>query len=336
MFYDIYFIFASSYRIMNWKKENYKFYGYQEYITRIDHKKAMLDSFRPIPSILSNKLKESLYLEWTYNSNGIEGNTLSLRETQLVVQHGLTISGKALKEHLEAINHQDAIEYVEELASDNFNLKVSDIKNIHSLVLQRIEKEFVGRFRLHPVRISGANFTPPEAIHVPDFMDDLMHWLENETSDIHPILRATIFHHRFVWIHPFIDGNGRTVRICFNLLLMKEGFPPGIILKNDRKKYYSALDDANNGDYSKLFLMVLQSIERSLDIYLGILKNTYHDYKPIQDIVNEPDVPYSQEYVSLLARRGRIDAYKDGRNWLTTKSAVKEYINTRKRIRKLS
>lgn len=320
---------------MKWKEGHYKFYGFREYLDRIDHKKKLLDSFRPIPAVLTDKLKESLYLEWTYNSNGIEGNTLSLRETQLVVQHGLTISGKPLKEHLEAINHQDAIAYVEELVCDEAMLKISDIKNIHTLVLQKIEKEFIGRYRIHPVRISGANFIPPEAIRVPELMDELMDWLVNIGTDIHPILRATIFHHRFVWIHPFIDGNGRTVRLCFNLMLMKEGYPPGIILKNDRKKYYSALDEANQGDYSKLFLLMLQAVERSMDIYLGILNNIFHDYKPIQDIVREPDVPYSQEYVSLLARRGRIDAYKHGRDWMTTTSAVKEYIQTRKRIRKL-
>ena len=118
------------------------------------------------------------------------------------------------------------------------------------------------------------------------------------------------------------DSNGRTVRLLFNLLLMKHGFPPAIILKNDRKKYYDALNFANNQDYSKLALLILQSIERSLDIYLSSLNNTYDQYKTISNIVEEERLPYGQEYLSLLARTGKIDAFKEGRNWLTTKDAV--------------
>ena len=151
--------------------------------------------------------------------------------------------------------------------------------------------------------------------------------------ELNDIELATIFHHRFVWIHPFFDGNGRTVRLLFNLLLMKEGFPPAIILKNDRKKYYDALNSANNGDYSKLLLLILQASERSLDIYLSSLNNTYDNYRPISDIVEEEKLPYGQEYVSLLARKGKIDAFKEGRNWLTTKEAVLDYIENRERKR---
>jgi Fic family protein len=138
-----------------------------------------------------------------------------------------------------------------------------------------------------------------------------------------------------VWIHPFFDGNGRTVRLISNLLLMQAGFPPAIILKNDRKKYYTALNLANKGNYSKLLLLVIQSVERSLDIYLSNLNNTYEDYQPISNIVSEPGVPYGQEYVSLLARQGKIDAYKDSRNWLTTKDAVLDYMKKRERKRKV-
>jgi hypothetical protein len=114
---------------------------------------------------------------------------------------------------------------------------------------------------------------------------------------------------------------------------MKLGFPPAIILKNDRKKYYDALNKANNGDYSKIVLMVLQALERSIDIYLSNLTNTYDDYQPISSIVSELDVPYGQEYVSLLARQGKIDAFKEGKNWYTSKDALNSYINKRERKR---
>ncbi len=137
---------------------------------------------------------------------------------------------------------------------------------------------------------------------------------------------ATIFHHKFVWIHPFFDGNGRTVRLAMNLLLMNAGFPPAIILSNDRKKYYSALNKANKGDYRKLMLVISQALERTLNIYLNALPDSDDDYKVISNLVQEEAVPYGQDYISLLARQGKIDAYKEGRNWLTSKKAIEDYI----------
>ncbi len=318
---------------MEWKKHNYHFEGLEKYLTRIEEKKAKLDALRPLPSIAVRKIKESLTLEWTYNSNGIEGNTMTLQETKMVIEEGMTVKGKSLREHFEVVNHNDAIEYLETLISDKYILKENDIMELHNLVLQKIEKDFAGRYRNAGVRISGANFVPPNALKVNDLMSDLVRWTNEENLDLNVIIKATIFHHRFVWIHPFFDGNGRTVRLTFNLLLMKEGFPPAIILKNDRKKYYDALNRANNGDYSKLLLLVLQAVERSLDIYVGSLTNTYDNYLPISELVTEPTMPYGQEYVSLLARQGKIDAFKEGRNWYTSREAVTDYISKRERKR---
>jgi Fic family protein len=144
---------------------------------------------------------------------------------------------------------------------------------------------------------------------------------------------STIFHHKLVWIHPFFDGNGRTVRLAMNLLLMRKGFPPAIILKNDRKKYYEALNQANKGSYQKLTLLMAQALERTLNIYMTVLPDNDNEYISISSLVEEPSVPYGQEYISLLARQGKIDAYKEGRNWLTTKQAVEDYIQNRKRER---
>lgn len=318
---------------MSWKSYPYHFEGLEAYLERISLKKEELDQLRPIPEYALRSIKESMTLEWTYNSNSIEGNTLTLQETKMVIEEGFTIKGKSLREHFEALNHQEAIEYIESLLSDNYVLRESDILDVHALVLQKIEKDFAGRFRTSGVRISGANFIPPNALKVPDYIAELVSWI-NE-SDLNPLIKAAVFHHRFVWIHPFFDGNGRTTRLLFNLLLMKEGFPPAIILRNDRKKYYEALNQANQGDYAKILLLILQAVERSLNIYLGSLNNTYEDYQSIADIVEEPEIPYSQEYVSLLARQGKIDAFKEGRNWLTSKQAILDYIENRERQRKL-
>lgn len=316
---------------MKWQEYPYYFEGLEKQLERILQKKAELDKLRPIPTYALKSIKESMTIEWTYNSNSIEGNTLTLQETKMVIEEGFTIKGKSLREHFEAVNHQEAIEFIESLVSDSYILNEKDIRNVHNLVLNKIEKDFAGRFRTSGVRISGANFVPPNALKIDEYITELTDW--TNTSEENILIKSAIFHHRFVWIHPFFDGNGRTVRLLFNLLLMKEGFPPAIILKNDRKKYYDALNSANNGDYSKLLLLILQASERSLDIYLSSLNNTYDNYRPISDIVEEEKLPYGQEYVSLLARKGKIDAFKEGRNWLTTKEAILDYIENRERKR---
>lgn len=310
---------------MEWTQINWPLENLESQVIRLESKKKQLDLMRPLPTYALHRIKESLTLEWTYNSNSIEGNTLTLQETKVIIEEGITIGGRSLKEHFEAVNHQDAIALIEELAQKAHPLKASEILSVHSLVLQKIEREFAGRYRTSGVRISGANFIPPNALKVDDYMNELISWVNTPDTSLPWIVKVSIFHHRFVWIHPFFDGNGRTVRLIFNLLLMRLGYPPAIILKTDRNKYYTALNKANGGDYSKLILLMSQALERSLDIYLSSLTNTYDNYQPISDIANDSDIPYGQEYISLLARQGKIDAFKEGRNWLTTRDAVLLY-----------
>jgi len=305
----------------------------QDTFDRLSQKKLLLDAKRPLPAIALNKIREGLNVEWTYNSNSIEGNTLTLRETKIVLEEGMTVSGKSLREHFEITNHHEAIAYLEDLVQPNYTLRERDILEIHALVMSKIEKDFAGRVRNGGVRIVGANFTPPNPLKVPELLKELITFINSNKSDLHDIVLASIFHHRFVWIHPFFDGNGRTVRLVMNLLLMRRGYPPAIILKNDRKKYYDALNQANKGSYKKLLLLMAQAVERSMDIYLSSYPGTYEEYKPILNLVEEEQMPYGQEYLSLLARQGKIDAYKEGRNWLTTKVAVENYIQKRKRKR---
>ncbi|QBN20240.1 Fic family protein [Flavobacterium nackdongense] len=306
---------------------------FQSTFERLYQKKQDLQASRPLPNIALNKIRESLSIEWTYNSNSIEGNTLSLRETQMVLQEGITIKGKSLREHFEAHNHDKAIDYLFSIINDNYVLRSIDILSLHGLVLRSIEEDFAGRIRNGGVRISGANFVPPNANKVSDLLDELIDFVNTNPMELNDIELATIFHHKLVWIHPFFDGNGRTVRLSMNLLLMRCGFPPAIILKNDRKKYYEALNQANNGNYQKLMLLMCQALERSLNIYLNAMPDSNTDFQKISDIVSEPNSPYGQEYISLLARTGKIDAYKEGRNWYTTKEAIEDYIENRQRKR---
>lgn len=321
-------IFGGMWKIdLNYREE------FQTIFERLYEKKQVLQRSRPLPNIALHKIRESLSIEWTYNSNSIEGNTMSLRETQMVIQEGITIKGKSLREHFETYNHDKAIDYLYSIINDDYNIRSLDILSIHGLVLRSIEDDFAGRIRNGGVRITGANFTPPNANKIPDLLDELIDFINTNPLQLNDIELATVFHHKLVWIHPFFDGNGRTVRLAMNLLLMRCGFPPAIILKNDRKKYYEALNQANGGNYQKLTLLMCQSLERTLNIYINALPGNEKEYVVISNLVQEPNMPYGQEYISLLARTGKIDAYKEGRNWLTTREAVEDYMATRKRKR---
>lgn len=294
---------------------------------RLVVKKAALDKCRPIPTSVLQRLNEEISLEWTYNSNAIEGNTLSLNETRVVLQQGITIGGKTLREHFETLNHQKAIDWLTDRVSQKHQLSVKDILHLHFLVMSGIESEFAGVIRTGRVRITGANFIPPNPLKVPELLDELIEWVLQNPQNLGIVELISVFHHRFVWIHPFFDGNGRTARLVMNLLLMQQGYPPLIILKVDRLKYYRALNEANLLKYDKLCLLFFQGIEQSLDRYLNAIQPTdAYDLLPLSDLAKEPEIPYGQEYLSLLARRGELEAFKSGRVWFSTKGAVLNYI----------
>lgn len=300
-------------------------------LQRIQKKKERLDKLRPLPESILKNLKHDLSLEWTYNSNGIEGNTLTLQETRLVLEEGVTIKGKSLREHFEAKNHEKAIVYLELLVQQKSNITENHVLQLHKLVLDGIEEDFAGRYRNGQVRIMGANFIPPAGRKVPDLMMEFIKEVETQRHNKNDLELATFTHHRFVWIHPFFDGNGRTARLLMNIVLMQSGYPPAVILKNDRKKYYEALNQANKNNYEKLELLIGQAIERSLDMYLSVfdIASDSEEYVPLS--VLALGTPYSAEYLGLLARRGLIDAYKEGRNWVSNKKAIDEYINSQKK-----
>jgi len=295
---------------------------------RIQAKKVRLDAFRPFPNSILQRLHEDIALEWTYNSNAIEGNTLSLNETKVVLQHGLTVGGKTLREHFETLNHKKAIDWLTERVSQDFSLSVKDILHLHYLVMSGIADEYAGIIRTGRVRITGAKFIPPNPLKVPDLLEELIEWVNDNPLNLNIVERISVFHHQFVWIHPFFDGNGRTARLVMNLLLMKWGYPPVIVLKVDRMKYYRALEDANSFQYSKLFLLIFQGLEQSLDRYLNAIEpGDGYDMVPLSEIAKEPEIPYGQEYLSLLARRGEIEAFKTGRVWYATKGSILNYIS---------
>ena len=242
----------------------------QSLLGNIDTLKAALDAARPLPIHTAASLRDKLALEWTYHSNAIEGNTLTLRETKVVLE-GITVGGKSLREHFEVTNHRDAILYVEEIVARNEALSEWQIKNIHSLVLKGIDESEAGRYRRENVVITGASTTPPGFLHLAEEMAAMLEWHQH-AAPAHSVQRAAELHTRFVKIHPFIDGNGRTGRLLLNFELMKAGYPPAIIRKEDRLAYYDALDIACvSGAYDDITQLVAEAVQRSLSTYLDLL-----------------------------------------------------------------
>lgn len=235
-------------------------------------KKEQLDEARPLPKHTLRTLREKLFLEWTYNSNAIEGNTLTLNETKVVLE-GITVGGKTLREHLEAINHQEAILFVEEIIKDKEPLSEWQIKNIHRLVLKGIDDSNAGLYREEQVFISGAKHVPPAAILIHEKMEAMLDWYRNEGRHLNTIERGAMLHAIFVGIHPFVDGNGRIARLLLNLELMKDGYPPVIIKVENRLAYYRALDKAHTTqDYSDFVSLVATEVKESLDLYLSAIE----------------------------------------------------------------
>lgn len=303
---------------------------------RIDDKLKILNSFRPLPSSQVAKLQEQFRIEMTYNSNGIEGNSLTLKETFMVINEGLTIKGKPLKDHLEAKDHFEALKYLSELIEHDRRHTVSEvlIRQLHHIAMLETDAEWAGKYRNANVIISGSDHTPPEAIEVPKMMQSLVRWIETSRRKLHPIVLSSIVHHRMVSIHPFFDGNGRTARIVMNIFLMQAGYPLVIVLKNDRKKYYSVLDKADKGDYIPLVRFVAQNVERSLNIYLQIVTPKTHSKENFLLLAEiAPKTPFSAKYLNLLARQGKLEAFKKGRNWLTSKESIDDYLANRERRR---
>ena len=233
----------------------------------IDQLKSQLDAHRPLPESVVKNLHEDLLLRWTYHSNAIEGNTLTLLETKVVLE-GITIGGKSLREHFEAINHREAILYIEDLVKDDDSLSEWQIKNIHQLVLKNVDDTNAGKYRQVNVMISGANHTPPDHTQLTEQMEAFIQWYQQQSDSLHPVERAAKVHADFVGIHPFTDGNGRTSRLLMNLELMKSGFPPCIITVEQRLDYYQALDHYHtSGRMEKFVELIANCVEESFKPY---------------------------------------------------------------------
>ncbi len=246
-----------------------RFKATESLLTAIERKKRELDTRRPLTKGELERLTEEFIVEYTYNSNAIEGNTLTLRETDMVLR-GLTIGRKPLKDHMEAVGHKEAFDFVRDLVKEQMPLSESIIKQIHYLVLAD-KREDRGVYRKVPVRIMGAKHVPVQPYLIQPEMEQLLEDYRNRAE--HIITRLARFHIEFEGIHPFIDGNGRTGRLLVNLELMKAGYPPIDIKFADRISYYNAFDEYhvkhNPGAMEKLFAGYVNA---RLDSYLMMLE----------------------------------------------------------------
>ena len=238
----------------------------------VDAKKERLASLRPLTAGEIERLREEFMVEFTYNSNAIEGNTLTLKETAMALE-GMTIDQKPLKDHLEAVGHRDAFLYVQDVAQSDAPLTESVIKNIHSLVLMD-RPEDKGVYRRIPVRIMGAYTEPIQPYLIEPRMVELLATDNERKGVIHDVERIARFHLEFEGIHPFIDGNGRTGRLLMNLELIRCGYPPINVKFTDRKRYYDAFDAFyRDGDASKMIEMLAEYVNTRLDEYLAVLES---------------------------------------------------------------
>lgn len=291
---------------------------------RVLQKKKRLYSLRPLPPTLVKKLKEQLCISYTYNTNALEGNTLTLNETKLIIQEGITVGGKTVTEVLEAKNHPNAIAFIEKLIDSNAEIDEDAVLNLHKLIMSNIVED-AGLYRTTGVIVTGAAFRPPPSSEVRPQMNNLLDWLTKNPDEHSPIELAAVFHHRFVQIHPFIEGNGRTARLLMNAILMKNGYPfISVVSKQDRSKYVRSLVEADLRNLSPFVNFTARCVEGSLDMYLDTLE------EPQIFSLSEASkiTPYSQEYLSLLARKGALGAYKKGRNWVVTKKELDRYLRS--------
>lgn len=254
------------------KLPNKRKYGkFADIFTAIDVKRAKLDSMRPLTAGEAQRLRDEFMVDFTYNSNAIEGNTLTLKETAMVLE-GMTIDRKPLKDHLEAVGHRDAFLYIEDIAQNKVRLRDAEIKAIHSLVLMN-RPDDKGVYRRIPVTIAGAYNEPVQPYLIEPKLVELLSENEKRKKTMHPVERISRFHLEFEGIHPFIDGNGRTGRLILNLELIRSGYPAINVKFVDRRRYYDAFDAFyRDGKADDMVLLVAEYVGERLDRYLEIVK----------------------------------------------------------------
>ncbi|MFH1916803.1 MAG: Fic family protein [Nanoarchaeota archaeon] len=293
---------------------------------RIIEKTKDLNRHKPFDKLQLQKLKEQFAIQYIYNSTAIEGNTITLQETELILGQGITIGGKSLREHLDITNQREALTWIEQKTKGR--LLEADMLTLHRITLKGISDFWAGRYKTSQNRILGSRLktTPPHKVY--SEILNLMHVINKNPEKLNPIELSAWAHHEIARIHPFVDGNGRTARLLCNLILMKAGYPPVIIRNKDRKKYIDCLEKAHFGDLNPFVDFIGKAVEESLMLYLNAFERSTaeKDLVPLSELKTH----YSQEYLSLLARRGSLSAVKINGAWHSSKKELGLYQKRRK------
>ncbi|NTU63285.1 MAG: Fic family protein [Chloroflexi bacterium] len=290
---------------------------------RIAEKRAVLDMQRPLPPAILAKLADDLRVRLTYHSNAIEGNTLDLGETQLVIAHGITIGGHSLKEHMEAVNHAAAYDLILDLAQRTNDLDEAALLQLHAIIMHGLVGE-AGVYRRGAVFISGSEHRPPHHTQVPALMADWFTWLSSDGLAYPPIICAALAHEMLLAIHPFLDGNGRTARLVLSLQLTRAGYPVTLLLQGWRLNYIRALEQAHHGRYNALVNVIGRAVETGLDLYLETCDALPDELRrPLREAAQECAMDVN--YLGWLLRAGRVAGSKRGGRWYVSVAAVQRY-----------
>lgn len=290
---------------------------------RLTDKKARLDQLRPLPPAIITRLADDMRVLLTYHSNAIEGNMLSLYETKLVIEEGVTVRGQPLRYYLEARNHADALDQVQALADAHTLLSTDTVRMLHRIMMDTVLDD-AGEWRKGYVHIRGASFTPPHPRELPMLMEEWVAWTQHAGQSHPALLRAIIAHVVFEAIHPFADGNGRVGRLLLNLMLMQAGYPPALLPQEWRIGYLHGLHHAQtSANYTPIINLLGRAVEQALDRYLESIAAA--DAAPV--LLREAAARTGEraEHLAWLIRQGRLPGVKQGRSWYVHIEAVTRY-----------
>jgi len=256
-------------------------------LQRLDAKKAILDKARPLPSASVRSLMEDFHLRYIHETTALEGNTLTLHETEAVLEYGITVHGKSLRDHLEVIDARNALDFFAEAIKNKEPASEKIIMQFHRMLMKGTLQEEAGFYRRIPVYIKGATHVPPNWRKVPELMAEFESWLKKAT-DVHPIGLAAQAHIRVARIHPFVDGNGRTCRLLVNYILMQHGYPPALYTAGNRDAYMQALEDVERGNEEPFIRITAEATEWMLDRYLNMVEEMGDDHSTTATISKMP------------------------------------------------
>lgn len=305
---------------------------------RITEKRQKLASIGNLTPKRIKEIQERMQVDFVYNSNKIEGSTLSRGETELILK-GITVGkksipdalrGKDLGDILVAHNHTSAIDLIKKIAFDKtYKITENDIRKIHGIVMRGVIPT-AGQYRSYDIEVRGAGFTPPPFHDVPKHMKGLLDMLNDNPDELRPIELAAQAHYDLAWIHPFEDGNGRMSRLLLNLILVRNGYPFAVMKSVDKPQYLRALREMDvSGNFGPFLIYVSRCVEQTLDLYLMSKKPAKkEEFLSLAKLAKS--APYSAEYLSLLARKGRIDAIKEGKTWKSTRKIIDAYVKEQK------